>query len=66
MTTTYGGYKTLILEAGVPEGDLDATEEIMRVETGGTLDHLTKREFLSLARVAHQVLAVLRSEDEIA
>jgi hypothetical protein len=62
MTTTYGGYKTLILEAGVPEGDLDATEEIMRVETGGTLDHLTKSEFLALARLAHQVVAVLRAE----
>lgn len=62
--TTLGGYAKLIAEAGVPEGDLAETEEVMRTATGGTLDHLTKREFLSLARQAHQVVAVLRAADD--
>lgn len=37
-------------------------EELMRLETGGTLDHLTHREFVALARRAEQARVVLVEE----
>jgi hypothetical protein len=56
------GYAASIIEAtGCKPEDVEQVEEIMRASMP-TLDHLTKREFNSLARSAAEALPILRSE----
>ena len=39
--------------------DIDAVEELMRVESGGCLDHLSARDFDREARISLQVLRAM-------
>ena len=58
-------YQQMIIEAlGCSEEDAVEIEELMRLETGGTLDHLRRREFNALARLGRDALAVFREEEE--
>lgn len=57
-------YHQLISDAtGVTDhAMLNDIEEIMRVDCGGTLDHLTKSEFHAKAKIAHDVARQLEAE----
>lgn len=58
-------YRQAIIEATrCPEEDAAEIEELMRLDTGGTLDHLTRRQFNALARIARDALAVFREEEK--
>ena len=53
-------YKQMIIEAtGVAEEQAAEVEELMRLATGGTLDHLRRGEFDALAREANEARKVL-------
>lgn len=57
------GYTELIIRAtGAPGEDAAEIEELMRLTTGGTLDHLTRQRFDALAREAEAALTILREE----
>lgn len=58
------GYRELIIQAtGCPESDANEVEELMRLETGGTLDHLRRAEFKALARVAYNARQILKGDE---
>ena len=42
-------YTSALRMAGIEEGNLNAVEEVMRGETGGCLDHLSRAAFRTLA-----------------
>ena len=58
------GYTESIIRAtGCSEADAAEIETLMRLVTGGTLDHLTRHAFDSTAREAEAALEILREED---
>lgn len=58
---TYKSYKQRIADATrlTDAADIDAVEELMRVESGGCLDHYDARRFNSEARISLQVLRAM-------
>lgn len=57
-------YRQMVIEATrCPEEDAAEIEDLMRLQTGGTLDHLRRGEFDVLARVAMQALVIVRKEE---
>jgi hypothetical protein len=55
------GYEGSIREAtDCTAEEAAGIEELMRLESGGTLDHLTRAEFHELAEIAHQAYAILK------
>lgn len=57
------GYRGMIVQAtGCTYEDAAEIEELMRLSTGGTLDHLTRRKFDALAREAEVAVEILREK----
>lgn len=59
------GYHDLISQAtGITdEAELQEIEELMRLQTGGVLDHLDRQEFREIARIAVAARAILVAEE---
>lgn len=60
-------YHQLISEAtGQSNPDtLNEIEEMMRLETGGCLDHLNKKEFIKIAKIAFKASFIQKFENII-
>lgn len=61
MTTRYTSYQQRIAAATklTDADDVRAVEELMRVESGGCLDHLSARDFDAEARTSLKVLRAM-------
>ena len=58
------GYHKAILDAcDCPQDDLRAVEEVMRARNCGVLDSLRPTRFDSEARIAWEILQILRAEE---
>ena len=58
------GYQPYIQKAcGCTDEEAQGVEEMMRLQTGGVLDHLYPDEFDRVAKVALEALRILVAED---